>query len=358
MRTSLSLSLALALLAPAALRADEPVAWGDTIRPGAAVWIRLLPPVEPDGPWIAVRTEFRRDRPTRLVVAHSADRCRTWTDVGSLEQTARNLDNGMLFSPPVDPEHPTRILLACRSVAVDKSSGRLLVFRSDDQGRTWADHGQIDASEVEPGQIFGLGLWEPFLYTLPDGRLACAYATERHAQANPPYSQICAIRTSTDAGATWSDQEHTLTAEPGGGKLRPGMPVVTRLPDGSFVAVYEIVGIGDAQIFVKRSADGLAWPDGLGQELPGHRAGPYVITLPSGRLLATSCSARLSYSDDGGRSWTLADRRGWIAPADPERTHLTWPALFHLGGDQIALTNSSLGPTSYEIRFGTLLPEP
>jgi hypothetical protein len=329
------------------VQADEPVAWGNTARPGRAVWIRLLP-LDDAGRWLSVRTEFDRGRGSRLVFAQSIDRCRTWTDVGELRSEGRNLDNGMLFrrSSGSGP-----ILMACRSVALDKSSGRLPVYKSDDEGKTWASLGMIDASEVEPDQIFGLGLWEPFLYELPDGRLAAAYADERHAKETPAFNQICAIRTSADDGATWGD-ERVLTAEPGGGKLRPGMPVVARRPDRKYVAIYEIVGIGDADVFTKISDDGLSWPEGLGQKLEGHHAGPYLVALPGGQLLATSCSGRISWSDDGGVTWTLATARGWSPERDPARTWLTWPSLFDLGRGEVALTNSSLGQRPYEIRFG------
>jgi hypothetical protein len=325
------------------------VTWGETAKPGRAVWIRLLK-LDDAGRWLSVRTEFLRGRGSRLVFAHSADRCRTWTDIGRIESEGRNLDNGMLFRRG-DGSGP--ILLACRSVALDKSSGRLPVYRSDDEGRSWTPLGLIDASEVEPDQIFGLGLWEPFLYELPDGRLAAAYADERHAQEAPPFSQICAIRTSTDGGATWGD-ERVLTSEPGGGKLRPGMPVIARRPDGKYVAIYEVVGVGDAQVFTKISDDGWNWPAGLGHKLEGHRAGPYILAVPGGRLLATSCSGRLSWSDDGGETWRLADTRGWSPDRDPEKTWLTWPSLFDLGQGEVALTNSSLGSRPYEIRFGRL----
>ncbi len=325
-------------------KGDEPVAWGDTVKPGHAVWIRVLRLGEDR--WLSVRTELVKDAPSRLVIARSSDRCRTWIDLTAVTQPDRNLDNGLLFQAPGGP-----LLLTCRSVAVDRSSGRLLVFRGVRDGKSWSPHGVIDASEVAPREIFGRGLWEPWLYTLPDGTLAVAYANEKHSRDNPPFSQVCSIRVSADGGATWRE-ERALAAQPGGGKLRPGMPVVIRLKSGRYLAVYEVVGPAGAPVYVKASADGLNWPEGLGRLIQGHQAGPNVVELGDGRLLLTSCTNRISWSDDGGQSWTLAAQRGWISERSPDRTWLTWPALYDLGDDEVMLSTSSLGSRRYELRFG------
>ena len=186
--------------------------------------------------------------------------------------------------------------------------------------------GTIDSSEVGTGEIFGRGLWEPWLYTLPVGRLAAAYANEKHSRDKPPFSQVCSVRVSADGGVTWGE-DRLLASQPGGGRLRPGMPVVTRLKDGRYLAVYEIVGIFGTPVHVKESNDGLTWPEGLGRSVEGHRAGPYVLELDDGRLLLTSCTNRISWSDDGGRTWTMAQERGWNPERSPDRTWLTWRAV-------------------------------
>lgn len=328
----------------------EPVRWGETVRPGRAVWIRVLK-TGPDA-WLSVRTEFVKDAPSRLVMARSDDRCRVWKDLATISEAGRNLDNGLLVQVPRRP-----LLLACRSVAVDRSSGRLKVLRGTADGKEWTQHGVIDASEVAPGEVFGRGLWEPWLYSLPDGRLAAAYADERHSRETPPYSQLCSVRVSSDAGATWGD-ERVLAAQPGGGKLRPGMPIVIRLKSGRYLAVYEVVGPLGAPVHMKASQDGLTWPEGLGRPIPGHRAGPYVLELSDGRLLLTSCSNRISWSDDEGRTWNLAEERGWLPERSPDRAWLTWPALHELAPGEVMLSSSSIGARQYELRFGQFEPRP
>jgi hypothetical protein len=134
------------------------------------------------------------------------------------------------------------------------------------------------------------------------------------------------------------------------------MPVVIRLRSGRYLAVYEVVGIGDAQVFLKESGDGLEWPEGLGRAVPGHRAAPYVLELETGRLLLTSCANRISWSDDGGASWTMAVERGWEPDQDPSRTWLTWPALYDLGDGEVLLSSSSIRRRASELRIGKLQP--
>lgn len=326
----------------------EPVNWGETVRPGRAVWIRVLK--VGDDTWFSVRTVFQKGSPTRLVLARSDDRCRTWKDLTSVAEPGRNLDNGLLFRMPGES-----LLLACRSVAVDESSGRLKLFRGDKEGKEWTAAGIIDASEVAPRTIFGRGLWEPWLYPLPDGRLAAAYANEKHSRDTPPFSQVCSVSVSADGGARWG-QHHLLASQPGGGKLRPGMPVVIRLRNRRYLAVYEVVGPLGAPVYLKESDDGLNWPDGLGRPIKGHQAGPFVLELGDGRLLLTSCSNRISWSDDGGKTWELAQARGWTPERSPNRTWLTWPALYDLGEGEVMLSTSSLGARPFELRFSKTKP--
>ena len=261
----------------------------------------------------------------------------------------RNLDNGLLFQVP-----DGSLLLACRSVAVNRSSGRLLVFRGNRDGTRWVRHGTIDSSDVAPGQIFGRGLWEPWLYLLPDGRLAAAYANEKHTRETPAFSQVCSLKVSADGGATWGE-ERLLASEPGGGKLRPGMPVVIRLKNGAILPCTRLWEAAQP-VYAKESDDGLYWPGGLGRSVAGHQSGPYVLELAGGRLLLTSCTNRISWSDDDGRTWTMAQARGWTAERFPDRTRLTWPALYDLGEGELMLSTSSLGSRSFELRFGKAMP--
>jgi hypothetical protein len=293
-----------------------------------------------NGHWIAVSTRFLGHEST-LQLLLSKDAARTWTPLGEVSEPGRLLDNGGLTRL-----RDGSLLLTGRSL-VTGDSYRLPVYRSIDTGKSWLPWSAIDANEGPPGSLHGRGLWEPHFYQLADGRLAVAYANEKHAAEQPAFSQVCSLKVSADDGKTWGS-EIILAREPDGGRLRPGMPVVERMADGRFIAVYEVVGVGDADVFCKFSPDGVEWPAGLGQRIPGHHAGPWVTALADGRLLLTSCSNTLSFSDDHGRTWHPAEPPAWNVGAGK---NFTWPAIYQLGRDEIAVMISWHG---VQLRCGHL----
>jgi hypothetical protein len=120
----------------------------------------------------------------------------------------------------------------------------LSLYASKDGGKSWEFVSIIEEGTQGPynaDQRLGVTriptVWEPHLGLDHAGRLVAYYATERHKDLG--YNQAGAYRTSPDGGRTWGDVRF-LTAV-GDGYVRPGMPVVTPLPNGRFFAVYEIV---------------------------------------------------------------------------------------------------------------------
>ena len=95
-----------------------------------------------------------------------------------------------------------------------------------------------------------------------------------------------------------------LVSQTGGGGLRPGMPVVTRMRDGHYLEVTEIVGIDNAAVLCKISLDDTHWPPGLGAPIDLQHACPWVVSLTDGQLLVTSCSNQISTSEDYRRTWS------------------------------------------------------
>lgn len=315
------------------------VAWGERkVVASPGVWGRMMQLT--NGDWLAVSTRITRTNST-LQLRVSTDSARTWTPEGEVADGRRFLDNGELIQLP-----DGAVLLTGRSL-IEAESYRLPVYRSTDAGRTWNYWSNIDANEGAPGTLQARGLWEPHFYFLADGRLAVAYANEKHASKQPAFSQVCSVRISLDLGRNWGD-EIMLAAEPGGGKLRPGMPVVERMANGRFIAVYEVVEIGDADVFYKLSDDGEHWPDGLGTHIAGHHAGPWVTALNSGRLLLTSCANVLSCSDDFGRTWQPVNPPAW--DFGPGKV-FTWPAIYQTGSNEVVVMISRRG---VHLRFGEL----
>ena len=288
-----------------------------------------------NGDWVCVTTNFSKPH-SFLQIQISRDKARTWNPLATVAEDGRHLDNGEVIALP-----NKTLLLTGRSVVTTHTPGgvssyRLPVFQSADGGRTWAFLSQIATSEpgaYTPGQP-SQGLWEPHFFLLADHSLACAYADETLSVKSPAFSQIVAEKVSRDGGRTWGAST-VLAAQPGGGGQRPGMPVIARMKNGLYLAVYEVVGIGDADVYSKTSADGIHWTAGIGTPIAGQRAGSWVTCLQSGRRLVSSCENQISYSDDNGLTWQLSP-----TPAEAFGHVFSWPALYEVAPGQIAVMTS------------------
>jgi hypothetical protein len=276
-----------------------------------------------DQRWLMVVTRFSTQEPSRLEVLLSTNACRAWQHVTDLREPGRKFDNGHLLRLPNG-----HVLLTGRSL-VDGQSYHLPVYASTQGGRAWQRLSNIDAIEGKTAAQ-KRGLWEPFLFLLPDGRVSVIYSSEKHEG----YSQILSQKTSQDGGHTWG-AESRIVEEPGGGKLRPGMGVVSRLADGRYFLVYEVVGLGRGLVHYKISPNGEQWPAGLGTPIEGHEAAPYVITLSDGRLLLTSCQNTLSLGGQSGRTWKHAGQEPW-----PVTFRYTWPALYEISPGEVLAVRS------------------
>lgn len=126
----------------------------------------------------------------------------------------------------------------------------LPVWASSDHGRTWRKLGTVATSPNDGG------LWEPEFTVSRDGRLVLFVSDESQ---QPTHSQTLVASISTDGG-NWSPLRNVVAADDPA--LRPGMPVVRRLPHGDYLMSYEICGPGEGcRQRIRRSADGIDWGD-------------------------------------------------------------------------------------------------
>ena len=309
------------------------ISWESTVSVGRGAWGRMARLT--NGSWLLVHTVFPSAEPSRLRLLESTNEGRAWTRLAEVAEPARKFDNGNLLVLPSG-----EVLLTGRSL-IDGESYRLPVYRSVNGGRDWARWSNIDAHEGAPGTLQGRGLWEPHLAGLADGRVTVVYASEKH----PGYSQIVAQKVSPDGGATWG-AEMRAVAQAGGGKLRPGMPGLTRMANGQFLLVYEVVGRGRGEVHFKVSRDGVRWPEGLGTRIPAHEAGPFVLAAEDGRVFVTSCANVLSVSEDFGGSWRLLE-----PPPFPLGFQYSWPALYQTRAGELGAIISA---GSVKLRIGKL----
>ena len=314
--------------------------WGVTTHVANTGWGRMIRLA--DGRWLSVGTLYPSSTTNTLQLQISTDNARTWKKLSGVEESGRRMDNGELIQLPNGT-----ILLSGRSV-VENTSYHLPVYQSKDFGATWSFLSMADSNDaVVSGNQPSQGLWEPKFFLLPHGKLAIAYASEKHSVGASAYSQICAERVSLDNGATWGP-EIVLVSQVGGGGLRPGMPVVIQMHDGRYFEVCEVVGLDNAAVFFKISRDGTHWPPGLGTPIALQHAGPWVAALADGRLVVTSCSNQISTSDDNGHTWSWSTPPAW----DLGFT-LSFPAIYQTGPREIAVMNTHGG---VQIRFGSFVP--
>lgn len=321
--------LALVLIAAGARIRANPVNWDAAATVASGGWGRMI--ALTTGSWLAVSTVFPPGTNSYLSILASSNSCRSWTAISQVKEAGRTLDNGELIALPDGTE-----LLTMRSL-IKGVSYRLPVYRSTDSGASWQPLSNIDSSSG-PG-----GLWEPDFWLLKDGSLAVFYSNETHSN----YSQIISERVSQDGGATWGN-EIWACYQSGGGSLRPGMPQIARMNNGSYILVYEIVGINNADVYYKVSTNGVDWPIGLGTHIPCQHAGPFVMCWPDGQVFVTSCENQLSASRDYGVTWQKLDPSPWNLGFE-----FSWPALYQTGSNEIGAMVTSAG---VKLRFGNVLP--
>ena len=174
-----------------------------------------------------------------------------------------------------------------------RSATAMNLFQSTDSGKTWS----LLSTPVR-GQV---GLWEAEFIVDSKGQLVMYYSTEEHRTEG--FNQLLAHKISTDGGKTWGPEvrDVALPDRPDR-KMRPGMAIVRRLPNGRYVMTYEICGLG-CDTYIRFSENGLDWGDPAS---PGTRiesvAGRYfahaptVTVLPDGRLLVIG---QMLYNRDG-----------------------------------------------------------
>lgn len=125
------------------------------------------------------------------------------------------------------------------------------VWASKDAGHTWGFLAEPARSHNHDG------VWEPEFTVDAGGTLWLHYADESQA---PKYGQVINSVASAD-GITWGTKQLVLAIPPD--RVRPGMPIIRRLPDGRYYYAYEICNYRDrfCDPYYKISADGANWGD-------------------------------------------------------------------------------------------------
>ena len=283
--------------------------------------------------------EHYMNREPSFPIYRSMDNGETWHLISEVEDTHSKW--GMKYQPHLFElpqqagEFPEgTIFCSGNSIPKDMSSTELLVFVSRDGGKSW---GYV-SSIIKGGRAIypnkgETPVWEPFLGLDKSGRLVAYFSDERYEDQK--LDQIIAHKVSEDGGRTWGKEVFDVAVADG--KTRPGMAVVTHLPNGRYMMVFEIVGIAGVPIFYKLSDDAVHWgdPADLGKRIlnkEGHflRSTPYVIWTPyggeNGTILVSAMGIDLNGETTKESGYMLNRNLG-----EGDWTHIDAPVAYETG---------------------------
>ncbi len=310
----------------------------EEIKPGSGVLyprvIELRCAGEDSGALLAAFEYYAEREPAVIPIYKSVDGGKTWEHFSDVEDQKNGW--GMRFQPvllelqqPLGDLPAGTILFSANSIPMqafepdnppDFVGTELLLYASLDHGKSWEYRSTIAVGGVPKEYNWEcLGpVWEPFLYINAYGDLTAVYSDEKY-HTDKILNQCLAVISSPDGGKTW--REPRLAVAIPDGVKRPGMAIVTRLPNGKYFMCYEIVNTPDEGIHFKISDDGLDFGD---PHLYGTRAetadGRYVGSMPY-----------CVWTKNGGPNGTiiLSGKRdsGWLGMRDPGKFLVN----YHLG---------------------------
>lgn len=156
----------------------------------------------------------------------------------------------------------------------------LQFYISRDCGKTWEYRSSFAYGGVPVEYNWDcLGpVWEPFIYLNAYGEITIVFTDERpHTDRN--LNQCLAVISSKDGGKTWGE-EKLVVAVPDGIR-RPGMAIVTKLPNGKYFMCYEVVNDENQGVFYKISDDGMDFGDPAEKGVRAQTAdGKFVGSMP------------------------------------------------------------------------------
>lgn len=223
------------------------------------------------------------------------------------------------------------LLLAGNIMPSDKSSTRIVIYKSTDQGAHWSLLSTVDTggpAVYDPSTTSTTtAIWEPSLNVDGNGKLICYFSDERQKASG--ILQAVSERESADGGATWG-AEANVAAIPNNSD-RPGMITTTKLPNGKYMATYEVVNrpsvtLNTAVVYYKFSNDGVTWTaNDLGT----------AVQLANGRGIGSSPYVR--WVNAGGPNGMVVIASKWALDATG-----------HIDGGQNFYVNYNLGQGAWE----------
>jgi hypothetical protein len=218
---------------------------------------------------------------------------------------------------------PAGTLLWANTTGWEQRQAKQRLWQSPDVGRSWTFLADVG---ISPN---GYDSWEPELSMAADGQLVVHWADESD---KPRHDQKIVQVRSAD-GVTWGDRRDTV--KNADFFVRPGMPVVRQLPDGTYFMAYEVCNLDEplCSIYSRTSGDGWDYGDPLnlgvgvrtaGGKYPRHT--PTIDVTSSGSVLLVSemlVNADGSHAANNGAAILVSENRGagaWREVSAPVQT--------------------------------------
>jgi hypothetical protein len=266
------------------------------------------------------------------LIFESRDGGRTFRQISTISEAdgtrGRGQCCGTLFELPRPlGTMPAGTLLWANTTGWEVPSGERHVkqrlWRSLDRGYTWTFLADV---AISPNHF---NAWEPELSMSADGHLVMHWADE----SDKPLHDQKIVQVRSRDGVRWGDLRNTVAHRDF--FVRPGMPGVRQLPDGTYFMVYEVCNLAEplCSIYFRTSADGWDYGDpfslGTGVrtadgKYPRHT--PTIDITGSGRILLVSemlVNADGSHAANNGSAVLVNDQWGsgaWREAEAPVRT--------------------------------------
>lgn len=244
----------------------------------------------------------------------SADNGRTFQNVGAADdplQATGMCCHTLYELPSAVGAMPAGTLIWGASFGADAGPGRRMserLWKSNDHGKTWSFLSVVHTATTSQGT------WEPELTVSSDGHLVVFYSDE----TDPAHSQKLVAARSTD-GIVWTDAKSVVALPEA--SARPGMAVVRRLPDASYLMSYELCGEAHlCEAYVRRSPDGWSWgdPTTLGERVLT-ADGRFPASSPTITVAGSTVVINAMRMRNADTSFAAIDGRAFLANADGGR---------------------------------------
>lgn len=253
------------------------------------------------------------------IILESTDNATSFHQVATIKDpegaNGRGMCCGTLYELPIQVgDMPAGTLLWATTAAYKPPAAqrhtKQRLWESRDHGHTWTFKSDIDTS---PNKY---NAWEPDLSVSTDGYLVANWADETD---KPNHDQKLVQARSAD-GITWTDKRDTV--KNADFYVRPGMPGVRRLKDGTYFMVYEVCNLDEplCSAYYRTSADGWNYGDPLDLgtgirtadgKYPRHT--PTISVGPTGQIVFASemlVNADGSHAPNNGTALLVNDANG------------------------------------------------